>query len=131
MHIDKLFMGILAGSAAIGAANGISEAKQEACMLPTRQLANDVAYDLAQKVRSGDKEGAGNLVRHVMSRITPAHYRRLWERAAPTGNPQSLWNGFILLFEGIENDDDRADGALLKLLQLIADTKLSVQHTTH
>ena len=127
MHIDKLFMGILAGSAAVGVANGISEAKHEAGILPTRQVATNVAYDLAQCVRSGQKEAAGNLVRHVMGSITPAHYRRLWERATPTGNPQSLWNGFILLFEGIENSNDRAEDALLKLLNLIAETKLSVQ----
>jgi hypothetical protein len=127
MHIDKIFMGILAGSAAVGVANGISEANAEAGILPTRQVATNVAYDLAQCVRSGQKEAAGNLVRHVMGGITPAHYRRLWERASMTGDPKSLWNGFITLFEGIETGDSRGDSGLITLLNLIAETKLSVQ----
>lgn len=128
MHIDKLFMGILAGSAAIGVANGISEAKHEAGILPTRQAANNVAYDLAQFVRAGNKEAAGNLVRHVMCNITQAHYRRLWQRTPAVGDPTSLWNGFMLLFDGIEKGDDEGDRGLLMVLNLIAETKLSVQN---
>lgn len=119
-------MGILAGAAAVGVANGISEAKLEAETLPTKQAAREVAYILAQRVRTGHKEDAGNLVRHVMASITPSHYRRLWERASMTGDPVSLWNGFITLFEGIESGDPRGDSGLLTLLNLIAETKLSV-----